>query len=98
MIDGKNMQMNFFEKSGIYISAISTEGRAIYKKEWGCPLHGERIITFHCTANINFINDLDLYKDGILYITKKLKKDFKQHTITITVIPSDIIYLSGEEN
>ena len=88
----------FFNKTSVYVSAIAVFGRAIYHHEWGCPIEGEQCLTFHCTANREFIEDLDMYEKGVLYIAKKLKKEFKQHTITITKIPSRIYYLTDEDN
>lgn len=86
----------FYDKTNVYVSAITMFGRAIYRTEWGCPHCGESVISFHCTANPEFIKDLNLYKEGVLYISKKLKKEFGQHTITITQLPAGIFYLTDE--
>lgn len=83
-------------ETGTYVSAIANSGKAIYHTDWGCPDHGERVVTFNCTANPTFIKDLDKYEEGVLYITKKLKKEFQQHTITITCIPVGVFYLTDE--
>lgn len=88
----------FFEKTGVYVSTIAHDGAALYKTEWGCPVCGEVIITFNSTANPEFIKDLDMYEKGVLYITKKLKKEFKQHTITITKLPAEVFYLTDADN
>lgn len=87
----------FYEKTQIYVSAISVNGKALYNSDWGCPPEGERTITFNCTANRFFIDDLYTYEEGVLYIAEKLKEEFKQHTITITKIPSYIWYYADEE-
>lgn len=88
----------FYDSNDVYVSSIAILGKAIYNKDWGCPDHGERILSFHCTANPEFIKDLNKYEEGILYITKRLKRDFSQHTITITKLPADICYLTDEDN
>lgn len=88
----------FNEVNGVYISAIAVPGHAIYHKDWGCPTYGERVIAFNCTANPEFIKDMDKYEEGVLYIAKKLKKDFKQHTITITKLKADMCYLTDKDN
>lgn len=87
----------YFEQTGIYVSAIANFGKAIYHKEWGCPLHGERTVTFNCTANPTFIKDMEAYKNGVLYIAGKLKKEFKQNTVTITKMTAGIHYLTNDE-
>ena len=51
----------YYECTNVYVSAIAIEGRAIYHKDWGCPDGGERTLTFNCTANVNFIKDLNSY-------------------------------------
>lgn len=88
----------FFAKTNVFVSAIATFGYAIYHHEWGCPFKGEQCLTFHCTANPEFIKDLDVYEKGVIYIAKKLKKRFRQHTITITKLPADICYLTDKDN
>ena len=89
---------NYYEKTEVYVSAIVNEGKAIYNKDWGCPDGGERTLTFNCTANTNFIKDLELYETGIHYIAGILKKYFNQSTITITKIKSNIQYITDEDN
>lgn len=84
----------YYSKTDVYVSAIANEGHAIYNDEWGCPKYGERVITFNCTANRTFIKDLSKYEEGIVYITTKLKEYFKQSTVTITKINSEVLYLS----
>ena len=88
----------YFDMTGVYVSAIAIEGNAIYNKDWGCPTSGEPCITFNCTINPHFITDFEVYEAGIIYITKKLKKEFHQHTITITKIPSGVFYLTDTDN
>ena len=88
----------FFDKYGTYVSAICSDGNAIYHEDWGCPKGGESVVTFHCTINPEFVKDYGLYEKGVLYITKNLKKEFEQHTITITKIPSKICYLTDKND
>ena len=92
----KKYAKEFFDNNDIYVSAIAIPGKALYHSHWGCPKGGERVISFNCTANPEFIKDYDKYEEGVLYITKKLKKEFQQHTITITKIPSSVFYLTDE--
>ena len=88
----------YFDKTGIYVSAIVNEGRAIYNEDWGCPDGGERTLTFNCTRNPKFIEDDNMYRMGIYYITSNLKKEFKQHTITITKMNAEIDYITDDDN
>ena len=92
----KKYAKEFFDNNDIYVSAIAIPGKALYHNDWGCPIGGERVISFNCTANPEFIKDYNKYEEGVLYITKKLKKEFQQHTITITKIPSSVFYLTDE--
>ena len=55
-------------------------------------------MSFHCTANPEFIKDFNKYEEGVLYITKRLKRDFEQHTVTMTKLPSSVCYLTDEDN
>lgn len=94
----KKYAKEFYEANDIYVSAIAIPGRALYHEDWGCPENGERVMSFHCTANPEFIKDLDMYEKGVLYISKKIKKEFEQHTVTITKIPSRVFYLTDADN
>lgn len=90
----------YFNKTGVYVSAIVNEGRAIYNEDWGCPDGGERVLTFNCTRNPKFIEDKYEYQRGIHYIVANLKKEFNQHTITITsmYMGTGIMYITDEDN
>lgn len=88
----------YYNKMQIYISAIAVEGKAVYNKDWGCPDGGERTLTFNCTCNTKFIENILEYEAGIYYIVAKLKKYFNQHTITVTEIDSNIHYFTDEDN
>lgn len=88
---------DFYDETGMYVSAISVFGYALYHTDWGCPYEGEQCLSFHCTANPEFVHDFELYEKGILYIAKKLKKEFEQHTITITKLNANICYLTDKE-
>lgn len=91
----------YFDETGVYVSAIANEGLALYNEEWGCPKYGEFVITFNCTANREFIKELYPYEKGVIYITKKLKKYFDQHTVTITRIDTygtSVCYLTDKDN
>lgn len=87
----------FYDKYNVYVSSICIAGHALYHTDWGCPTNGEYTVTFHCTANPEFIHDFELYEKGVLYISKKLKEEFKQHTVTITKLNANICYLTDEE-
>ena len=88
----------FYEKNDVYVSAIANVGSAVYHRDWGCPFRGEPSITFNCTANPEFIKDMCLYEEGVLYISMMLKEHFYQNTVTITKLPSYICYLSDKDN
>lgn len=88
----------FYDETGVYVSAIALNGESIYNHDWGCPFHGEHVLVFHCTANPEFVKDLEKYEEGILYITKKIKTICLEHTVTITHFDTDITYLTDEDN
>lgn len=94
----KKHAKEYFDKTGVYVSAIVNEGRAIYNEDWGCPDGGERVLTFNCTRNPKYIENDSAYKIGIFYIVFCLKKEFNQHTITITALNADISYITDEDN
>lgn len=81
-----------FDNSGIYISAIINESKAIYNEEWGCPKGGEDTVTISGTANKEFIDDLDNWKDQVIIIAKRIKVELGQTTLTCEFINSEFYY------
>lgn len=83
-----------FNETGIYVSATIVESRTIYHQDWGCPKGGEVTATCFGSANPNFVTDMAAWKEAVIMITKKLKKDFKQSTVTVEFNEIDHVYLT----
>lgn len=94
----KEIALEYYTITGVYISSVAIECDALYNEEWGCPRFGEPIVRFDCTMNPEFVKDEKVYEEGILYISKKLKEFFKQTTVNITKLPATVCYLKNEEN
>ena len=83
-----------FDKSEIYVSAVAQPGSVIYHTQWGCPQGGESVVVLSGSANPTFVKDLDVWKNVVIELGKKLKKELKQTTLTIEFQETDLVYLT----
>lgn len=88
--------LKYYNETNVYISSIAYEAKALYNREWGCPIDGEPVVVFHCTLNPEFVKNEKVYEDGIVYVAKKLKEELRQSTVTITKTNASIAYLSDK--
>ena len=84
---------DIFEETGVYVSCYSNLTSTIYNMDWGCPLSGEGTVTLSGTCNAQFTN---LYKwhSTVVLLASRLKKEFKQSTITVEFMNAKIEYLN----
>ena len=82
------------ESTGIYISAISSLGRALYAHNWGCPEGGEPVVIFTGLLNDKFCKNADDWKQAVRKVCLGLKKDLKQTTATLEFSSVDMEYLT----
>lgn len=81
--------------TGIYISGISSLGRALYRHEWGCPEGGEPVVIFTGSLNGEFCKNAEAWKQAVREISLGLKEDLKQTTATLEFSSSiDMEYLT----
>lgn len=85
------------EETEIYISGFISQGQTIYKDIWGCPIGGETTLKYESSMNPNFIiKDEKEWKEAVITLANKLKKHFKQSTVTCEFLPSELIYLTNK--
>lgn len=82
------------ESTGIYISAISNLGRALYSHDWGCPEGGEPVVIFTGSLNSKFCKNVDDWRRAVREVALGLKKDLKQTTATLEFSSVDMDYLT----
>lgn len=102
-VQGNLMQFNnlymkvaaeVFEQTEIYISAVSTESRCLYHREWGCLDGGEETFTVTATRNPEFCPDPNKWVNSVVEVVKRLKTELKQSTVTIEFSKVQILYLT----
>lgn len=85
-----------YEKSGIYISGISTFGYALYNKEWGCPTGGEPVYSVTGARNPEFYTDSNKWKRTVKNVVTAVKEYFKQEAVTLTFREIEYCYLKED--
>ena len=80
--------------TGIYISGISSLGRALYRHEWGCPEGGEPVVIITGSLNGEFCKNAEAWKQAVRKVSLGLKEDLKQTTATLELSSVDMEYLT----
>jgi hypothetical protein len=81
-----------YASSGVYVSAIITEAKVIYSKNWGCPVGGEAIIIIQGELNPEFATEKK-YKEGVIQTLQKLKEELGQTTAQVVFHEVEMEYL-----
>ncbi|ACA57346.1 conserved hypothetical protein (plasmid) [Clostridium botulinum A3 str. Loch Maree] len=90
----QKIALEVFKDRGIYISSVINSSKTVYNTEWGCPEGGEDTVTITSTANPEFVQSLEQWKEAVIEIAKNLKNGLKQSTMTVEFKEiSDFIYL-----
>lgn len=85
------------DETGVYISAVLTPSRALYRTDWGCPAGGEETVTFSGSHHPAFSKAPE-YKAALQELAARMKDAFRQSTILLEVWPDEITYLSDKPN
>lgn len=84
------------EETGVYISAVMTKSRTIYSHEWGCPPEGEYSYIFSGSCNLEF-SDPEPYRKALRKLVLCLKRELKQATVLLEIIPEELEYFKNDE-
>lgn len=71
-------------KTGIYVTAVINESRAVYPTAFGCPIGGEVVYTVRGTWNPEFAADFGRYRKAIELMCRILAHNLNQSTFTLT--------------
>ena len=83
-----------FDSSGIYVAAVVNPGAVVYHRDWGCPESGESVVMVSGSANPQFVQDLNVWKETVIKIAKRIKKELNQSTLAVEFWESDYVYLT----
>lgn len=81
-----------FEISEIYVSAVIKSSKTVYHENWGCPKGGEETIVITGVANKDFVQDIEGWKDVVIKLANKLKKELGQSTLTCEFLNTELHY------
>lgn len=84
------------DETGVYLSAILTPSRTLYREAWGCPPGGEQTVTFSGSCNPQF-SDAAAYRRALPELAARLKEAFRQATVLLEAWPEDITYLTSDQ-
>jgi len=90
----QKLAANEFNQSGIYVSVIAQPAAVVYHTDWGCPVGGESVVVLSGSANPNFVEDLNAWRNTVIKLARKLKKELNQTTLTIEFFETDLVYLT----
>lgn len=84
-----------YRETQVYISANIQSSKTLYRSEWGCPAGGEETVILSGCCNPVFTNP-KAYVDVIKILANRLKKRFKQKTVMLEIINSNVLYLTDK--
>ena len=85
----------YFAATNIYVSGVVTPGKVVYHTDWGCPVGGEVVAVVSGSANPQFTEDLEAWKQAVIAVAKAVKTELKQSTISVEFQEvEDFVYLN----
>jgi len=81
-----------YEETGVYVSAAITKSRLIYHEDWGCPKTGEYSFALSGSCNPAF-SEPERYMAALRELAKRLKKEWRQTTLLLEIVPASVIYM-----
>lgn len=81
-----------FQSSGIYVSAIIKDSKAVYHTDWGCPAGGEVISEISGVCNPQY-TDINQYKSVVLQVLERCAKALGQDTTQVVFTDCDFAHL-----
>lgn len=84
------------KQSGVWITAVITPSRLAYMTSVGCPLGGEYAYTLTGSCNTVFA-EVDDYLPALKRVLQRLKKELKQATFTLEVLPAHLDYYTQND-
>ena len=80
-----------YEETGVYISALIHEVRALYSPKWGCPTDGEPCYELRGTRNPQFA-EKEAYESALIKLVSMLKDKLQQSTVYLEIQPTQMWY------
>lgn len=83
------------KRSGVWITAVIIPSRLAYMASVGCPIGGEYSYTLTGSCNTVFAS-VDDYVPALKRVLVQLKKELKQATFTLEILPAHLDYFTDE--
>ena len=94
-----------YQKTGIYVSVVTTDASVIYREDSGCPTGGEKAVDVSADCNpyysfsLGNISEQDYtqsWQDAFLEILENVAKKLDQSTVTVKFSDDRLIYLTTD--
>ncbi|WP_035323047.1 hypothetical protein [Peribacillus kribbensis] len=89
----QRLAAELYEETQIYVSAAAHQSKTVYHTKWGCPQGGEDTVTFTASANHEYVKDINAWKEAVITLTKRIKSEFGQDTVTIEFEDISLVFL-----
>lgn len=90
-----------YMKTGIYVSAIISEAKVVYRVDSGSPVGGEHAVDVRADGNPVYSDELSeseyfkVWKDTFLTIVEEVAEKLNQTTVTIKFSDGELVYLTN---
>lgn len=85
-----------FAGGALYIPVTMHQGKAVYRREWGCPSGGEDIVIVRGVLNPDFVAVQVAWSAAVMLICQAVKEALNQTTATFTLTPCEFCYMKNE--
>lgn len=82
-----------FKDCGVYISAVVSPGKAVYRAEWGCPPGGEDTVCLSGVRNPEFQPNDDVWKVTVCRVALRVAKELQQSAAYLSFKKVELMYL-----
>ena len=82
-------------ETGVYVTSLAYQAKAVYKADWGCPESGEPVYVLTGVYNPEF-SEIEKFRRSLIRYTEELKKKLSQTTVTLEIVPAELYYFRGE--
>lgn len=81
---------------GSYIPVVMHEAKAVYRREWGCPIGGETVVVVSGVRNPEFNPVPVQWSACVTLICETVRTLLGQTTATLRITPCHFAYLKDE--
>ena len=82
-----------YKVTGVYVSTVMLQSKALFSHDWGCPYTGKDSLTFTGSLNPLHHADVKVWRASVVDVAELLKHKLIQTVAYLSFFESELIYL-----